>query len=85
MAGMASKWIGVSKKLPRRGDEVIVASRQYSWSNALQKYRRLKTLKVESATYWGQEDDGPHFSSWPNEPIDEPVAWMPLPEPPEVK
>jgi hypothetical protein len=84
MAGMASKWISVEKSLPKWGETVIVAHRRYSWSNARHKYSRLKKLGVVAATFWVEDDKGPHFNSG-DDRVDKPVAWMPLPEPPEVK
>jgi hypothetical protein len=84
MAGMASKWVSVEKSLPKWGQQVLVAHRQYSWSNARHMYRRLKKLAVTPATFWVEDDDGPRFT-FDNDVVDEPTHWMPLPEPPEAK
>jgi len=85
MAGMANKWISVDKQLPKWGEAVIVAHRRYSWSNARHKYTRLKKLGVTAATFWEEDRVGPHFSFGQDDRVAEPVAWMPLPAPPEVK
>jgi hypothetical protein len=84
MAGMASKWISVDKRLPKWGQQVLVAHRRYNWSNARHKCTRLKKLGVTPATFWVEDEDGPRFTEG-DDVVEEPVAWMPLPEPPEVK
>jgi hypothetical protein len=78
------KWVSVSKKLPRWGEQVIVAGRRYSWSNVTHSYRKCKKLGVTIATYWREDDRGPRFTEGQNHVVQEPVAWMPLPEPPEA-
>ncbi len=77
-----SRWISIEKRLPKRGERVIVAHRRYEWSNARHKYYRLKRLGVRSAVYWYEDENGPRFSDGQDSVVDEPVAWMPLPEPP---
>jgi hypothetical protein len=77
-----SKWISVEKSLPKWGEQVIVAYRRYNWSNARHKYTRLKKLGVKPATFWVEDENGPYFSCGQDDNVDEPVAWMPLPEPP---
>jgi len=76
------KWISVEKRLPKWGQQVLVAHRQYNWSNARHKYTRLKKLSVTPATFWTANEDGPFFTVGENDSVKEPVAWMPLPEPP---
>lgn len=81
----AAKWIKVEKRLPKRGEQVIVAYRQYDWSNSLHKYRKLKGLGVVAATYWREDENGPRFCYGHNGVVGEPVAWMRMPDPPAVK
>jgi hypothetical protein len=76
------EWISIHEKLPKWGEFVIVAHRRYSWSNATHSYRRCKKLKVTAATYWGKNENGPHFTKGQNDAVQGMVAWMPLPEPP---
>jgi hypothetical protein len=67
------KWVSVTKRLPKRGETVLVASREY----------RCRRLSVTAATFYGDTD--PHAIFWPDdhgEPLLNPVAWMPLPAPP---
>jgi hypothetical protein len=83
---MTGQWIAVAKKLPKWGHGVIVAYRRYKWSNRTHKYRKLNKLGVSAATYWGDNwPNGPRFASGQDDIVNEPVAWMPMPEPPEVK
>ena len=79
---MSGGWISVTKKLPKWGESVIVAHRRYSWSNVTHSYRRCKKLGVTASTYWGEFENGPHFTKGHNDVVQEPVAWMPLPAPP---
>jgi hypothetical protein len=79
---MASNWISVDKKLPKWGECVLVAYRRYNWSNAKHKYTRCKKLGVTPATFWTAREDGPYFTKGHNDSVQEPIAWMPLPEPP---
>jgi hypothetical protein len=80
---MAGKWISIEKRLPKWGESVIVAYRGYGWSNKTHKYRKLRKLGVTPAVYWGDDwPHGPRFTHGPNDVVDEPVAWMPMPEPP---
>jgi hypothetical protein len=76
-----SKWISVDKRLPKWGQQVLVAHRRYNWSNARHKYSRLKKLGVTPATFWVEDENGPRFTQGDNV-VKEPVAWMPLPDPP---
>lgn len=71
------RWIKVSKELPRWGQQVIVASVAYDWSNKTTKYRRMKKLSVRAAVHW---NDGRFTET--DHVVPEVVAWMPLPEPP---
>ena len=80
-----ARWINVENRLPKRGDRVIVAHRRYEWSNTRHKYYRLKTLGVRPATYWLKGHKGLQFCCSDGDTVKEPVAWMPMPEPPEVK
>lgn len=80
-----AKWISVEKRLPERGDRVLVARRRYEWSNRSHKYCKLKRLGVEPASYLIKGHKGLQFVLSCGDIIDEPVAWMPLPEPPEAK
>jgi hypothetical protein len=76
------KWISIEKRLPKRGERVIVAHRRYEWSNARHKHYRLKTLGVRPATYWLKGHMGLQFCCSDGDVVKEPVAWMPFPEPP---
>ena len=80
-----AKWISVEKGLPKRGDRVLVAHRRYDWSNSSHKYRKLKRLGVRPATYLIKGHTGLQFCVSGGDVVGEPVAWMPMPEPPEVK
>lgn len=83
MATKTRQWTPISKRLPKWGESVIVAYRRYDWSNKTHKYRRLKKLGVTPAVYWGDDwPHGPHFTDGPDHVVGEPVAWMPMPEPP---
>jgi hypothetical protein len=83
MATKTRQWTPISKRLPKWGESVIVAYRRHDWSNKTHKYRRLKKLGVKPAVYWGDDwPAGPHFTSGRDDVVEEPVAWMPLPEPP---
>lgn len=75
---MSRRWIKVGKSLPEWCEQVIVARVAYDWSNKTHKYRRKKKLEVAVATHWndGRFTDGDHV-------VEEVVAWMRLPEPPE--
>ncbi|NBW19628.1 MAG: DUF551 domain-containing protein [Caulobacteraceae bacterium] len=66
------EWVSVKKRLPKRGETVLVASREY----------RCRRLSVTASTFHGDTD--PHAIFWPDdgEPLSNPVAWMPLPAPP---
>ena len=77
-------WIPVEERLPERGERVIVAHRQYEWSNARHKMTRLKRLGVKSATYWLKGHMGLQFCCSDGGVVKEPVAWMRLPHPPEA-
>jgi hypothetical protein len=79
------KWIRVEKQLPGWGETVIVAHRRYSWSNARHRYTKMKTLGVRPATFWTEDEHGPNFSCGQDDRVDAPVAWMPLPEPPQER
>jgi hypothetical protein len=76
------QWISVDKKLPNRGERVIVAHREYEWSNTSRSRRRLKRLGVRPATYWIKGHMGLQFCCLGGDVVKEPVAWMPFPEPP---
>ncbi len=76
------RWIKIHKKLPKRGDRVIVAHRQYEWSNTSPRRYRLKRLGVRPATYWLKGYMGLQFCCSDGDVVKEPVAWMPFPEPP---
>jgi hypothetical protein len=80
-----AKWIRIEERLPSRGESVIVAHRQQEWSNSRHRYYKLKRLGVRPATYWYEDEGGPRFFDGPDSVVDDPVAWMPLPEPPEAK
>ena len=79
------RWIPVGERLPKRGDRVLVAHRRYDWSNSSHKYRKLKRLGVRPATYLIKGHTGLQFCVSGGDVVGEPVAWMPLPEPPEVR
>ena len=81
---MSGAWIPVAERLPERGERVIVAHRQYKWSNARHKMTRLKRLGVRPATYWLKGHTGLQFCCSDGDVVKEPVAWMPLPSPPET-
>jgi hypothetical protein len=72
---MAGKWISIEKRLPKWGEVVIVCHKRH----------RCKKLGVRPATYWVANERGPLFTYGGKNVVEEPVAWMPLPEPPEVK
>lgn len=76
------KWISVEKRLPERREQVIVAYRRYEWSNTSHRNRKLKRLGVRSATYLLKGHDGLKFCVPGGDVVQEPVAWMPMPEPP---
>jgi hypothetical protein len=78
----AVRWTSVDKKLPKRGERVIVAHRQYEWSNTSHRRYRLKRLGVRPATYWLKGHMGLQFCCSDGDVVKEPVAWMPFPEPP---
>jgi hypothetical protein len=78
---MSGGWISVLTKLPKWGEQVIVAHRRYSWSNARHRYTRLKKLGVRPATFWVKDGNGPRFTDG-DDFVSDPVAWMPLPAPP---
>jgi hypothetical protein len=75
-------WTLASDKLPERGERVLVAYRRYEWSNSSHKYRKLKRLGVRPATYWLKGHMGLQFCLPDGDVVQEPVAWMPFPEPP---
>lgn len=77
-----AKWIDVKKRLPKRGDKVLVAYRRYQWSNSSHSYRKLKPLGVLAASYWLKGHSGLQFCLSGGDVVQEPVAWMPFPEPP---
>ena len=79
-----AKWISIETSLPRRGDQVLVAHRQYEWSNSRHNRRRINTLGVRPATYLIKGHKGLQFCVSGGDVLGEPIAWMPLPEPPEV-
>ena len=82
---LARRWVPVEERLPKRGDQVLVAHRRYEWSNSSHKYRKLKRLGVRPATYLLKGHAGLKFCCPGGDVVQEPVAWMPLPEPPEVR
>jgi hypothetical protein len=78
-------WTPIAKRLPKWGETVIVAYQRYDWSNKTHKYRKRKRLGVEQATFWGDDwPSGPRFTTGPDDVVEEPIAWMPLPEPPSA-
>jgi hypothetical protein len=77
-------WIPVEERLPERGEQVIVAYRQYEWSNASHRHYRLKRLGVRPATYLLKGHMGLQFCRSDGGVFKEPVAWMRLPHPPEA-
>ena len=76
------KWISVEKQLPKWGSPVIVAHRRYRRSSS-GRWARLKKLGVTAATFWFEDLDGPRFTNG-YDVVADPVAWMPLPAPPET-
>ena len=81
-SGGSLAWIPVTERMPKRGDRVLVARRRFEWSNSSHKYRKLKRLAVEPASYLIKGHKGLRFVLSGGDIVDEPVAWMPLPAPP---
>ena len=77
-----TRWIGIGDRLPKWGELVLVAHKQYEWSNTSHRYRKLKRLGVQPATYWQEDEAGPRFTLPDGDVVGDPVAWMPLPAPP---
>lgn len=76
-------WIPVEERMPKRGDRVLVAHRRYEWSNSSHRYRKLRGLGVEPASYLIKGHKGLQFVISGGDIVDEPIAWMPFPAPPK--
>ena len=82
-SGGSLAWIPVTERMPRRGDHVLVAHRQYEWCNSRHRYIKLKTLGVGPARYWLKGHRGLQFCLSDGDVVQDAVAWMPFPEPPK--
>lgn len=69
------KWIPTSRELPRFGQRVLTPT---FWGTVTIGY--LRQVGKEQRVEWRIADDR-HFGRYIAEPLDTPIAWMPLPEP----
>jgi hypothetical protein len=86
MAGM--EWISVDERLPEiapDGVSVTVIAAHVGYDLTMQGFVPTGGLRSSPAVYIGSDENGPWFKSMVNGRRLDAVAWMPLPEPPEVK
>jgi hypothetical protein len=85
---MTGEWISVSERLPEiatEGVSVTVIAAHVGYDLTMQGFVRTGGLRSSPADYIGSDETGPWFKSMVNGRRLDVAAWMPLPEPPEVK
>lgn len=81
------RWIPVSERLPEiasNGLSVIVLAAHVGCDLTMYGFSNSGANRTSPALFIGADDQGPFFKSMANGRRLETVAWMPLPEPPEV-
>jgi hypothetical protein len=85
---MNGEWISVSERLPESavdGVSVIVLAAHVGYDLTMYGFANSGANRTSPAWFIGTDEQGPFFKSMTNGRRLETAAWMPLPEPPEVK